>query len=466
MQGTILVIDGVSTNRILLKVQLADAYFDVVQAGCIKTLRQTLIKCRPDLVITALTLSDGTASDVKQILSGDDALRNVPVVAIDTQNTSKARLEALELGVDDVLTSPVDQLVLQARIRSLLRTRSDKEELRMQRDAAGAFEFPITDASHMGQVNEATVAVITESPHIGRVWCNGLAEHSPFQLRRHRMADIRGIMSEPVPDAIVIELNQETAGLGMRLIADLRARGATRQSILVAIPDRNHSEIAAEALDRGAHDVLQNGFDAQELALRLTAQLTQKMQDDRLRDSIRSELKAAVLDPMTGLHNRRYAKPFLDRVIHHARETGESFALMVADLDHFKRINDAFGHPTGDAVLVETAARLKALMRPSDLLARIGGEEFLLVLPGMSASEGAAAAAAFCAAVNEHAFKVYTVDQPIRMTISVGAVIGGRPRTQDMDAAALIAEADRALYAAKNSGRNRAALSPQSPVAA
>lgn len=466
MQGTILVIDGVSTNRIALKVQLTEAFFDIVQAADLKDMQQKLRVCTPDLVITALSLSDGTAADVKTALFREERLRNVPIIALDPQGCSTARLNALDAGVEDVVRHPVDDLVLQARIRSLLRARSAKEELRLQRDASGAMTYRPADEKSDLAISEATVALVTQSRILGRNWQKALESYAPFELQCHDLTDIRGLMSTPVPDAIVIELNAETAGLGLRLIADLRARAATRQSIIVALPDHATPEIAAEALDRGAHDVLQTGFDAAELAMRLRAQLVQKLQDDQLRASIRSELKAASSDMMTGLHNRRYAMPFLDRVLHNASESGESFALMVADLDHFKRINDIYGHPVGDAVLVETAARLKALVQPDELVARIGGEEFLFVLPGKTASDAARSAAAFCAAINERPFHVAGVDTPIKMTISVGAVIGNSPQLRSLDASELFAKADQALYAAKNSGRNRVQLSKPSPVAA
>ncbi len=466
MQGTVLVIDGVSTNRIALKVQLSEAYFDVVQIDTLSALGPVLAQKRPDLVITALSLPDGSASDVKRVLSASGAFETVPVLAIDAQDDMAARLAALSAGVQDVLLQPVDDMVLQARIRSLLRARSAKEELRQQRSAAGGFALPAGDCLPTGLLESATVALVTQSVSKAHCWSAALALHSQFKLRCHNMSDIRSIMTSPVPDAIVIELDEENPGLGLRLIADLRARAATRQSIIVALPESNAPELAAEALDRGAHDVLQSGFVAEELNMRLTTQLEQKLLEDQLRDSIRSELKAAVLDPMTGLYNRRYATPYLEQVLQHARDTGESFALMVADLDHFKRVNDAYGHPVGDAVLVETAARLSSLIGPKDLLARIGGEEFLFVLPGQNAPDAAASAANLCAAINERAFHIGGVEEPIKMTVSIGAVIATHRRALSMTAAELIAEADQALYAAKNAGRNQVSLKPNSPVAA
>ncbi|WP_027236876.1 diguanylate cyclase domain-containing protein [Leisingera caerulea] len=464
MQGTILVIDGVSTNRIMLKVQLAAAYYDVVQAGSTAEVLQAARQHRPDLVLTAMSLPDGTAAGVKRELAADETLADLPVIAISDWEGSKARLQALSEGIDDVLQQPVDDVILQARIRSLLRARSADEELNLQRDASHGFILPLSDRCCAEELRNATVALVAQDPRTAMAWRDRLSACLPYELRTHAISDIQGLMQAPVADAIIVELNEASAGPGLRLLADLRARAATRQTVVIAVPNPADPQIAAEALDRGAHDVLQTGFDVEELELRLTAQLQHKARKDRLRDSVRNGLRAAVLDPMTGLYNRRYAKPFLDRVAHSAAANGEKFAVMLADLDHFKRINDVYGHPAGDAVLIEAARRMQQVLGPADLLARVGGEEFMAVLPGASEAEAGVAAVALCNAINGTPFEVPGAAEPVQVTISIGAVMGGGG--QDGSAAALVEKADQALYNAKHAGRNQVTLSKECTVAA
>ncbi|UWQ61615.1 diguanylate cyclase [Leisingera caerulea] len=464
MQGTILVIDGVSTNRIMLKVQLAAAYYDVVQAGSVTEVLQAARQHRPDLVLTAMSMPDGTAADVKRELAADERLADLPVIAISDWEGHKARLQALAAGIDDVLQQPVDDVILQARIRSLLRARSADEELNLQRDASHGFILPLSDRCCAEELRDATVALVAQDPRNAMAWRDRLSACLPYELRTHAISDIQGLMQAPVADAIIVELNEASAGPGLRLLADLRARAATRQTVVIAVPNPADPQIAAEALDRGAHDVLQTGFDVEELELRLTAQLQHKARKDRLRDSVRNGLRAAVLDPMTGLYNRRYAKPFLDRVAHSAAANGEKFAVMLADLDHFKRINDVYGHPAGDAVLIEAARRMQQVLGPADLLARVGGEEFMAVLPGASEAEAGIAAVALCNAINGTPFEVPGAAEPVQVTISIGAVMGGGG--QDGSAAALVEKADQALYNAKHAGRNQVTLSKECTVAA
>lgn len=459
MQGTILVIDGVSTNRIMLKVQLAAAYYDVVQAGSVAEVLQAARQHRPDLVLTAMSLPDGTAADVKHQLAGDETLADLPVIAFSDCEDPAARLQALAAGIGDVLQQPVDDVFLQARIRSLLRTRSSDEELNLQRDASHGFILPLSDRSCAEDLRSASVALVAQDPRTAMAWRDRLTAKLPYALRTYAICDIQGLMQAPVADAIIIELNEASAGPGLRLLAELRARAATRQSVVIAVPNPADPHIAADALDRGAHDVLQTGFSVEELELRLTAQLQQKIRKDRLRDGVRNGLRAAVLDPMTGLYNRRYAKPFLDRVAQSAAEAGQKFAVMLADLDHFKRINDLYGHPAGDAVLIEAARRMQAVLRPADLLARVGGEEFMAVLPGATEAEASLAAIALCNAINSTPFQVPGAAEPVKVTISIGAVIGGSGT--GANTAALIEKADQALYNAKDAGRNQVTLSPE-----
>ncbi|WP_072506283.1 diguanylate cyclase domain-containing protein [Phaeobacter porticola] len=465
MQGTILIIDGVSTNRIMLKVQLSAAYYRVVQADSIADAAKTAQRCRPDLILTAMSLPDGEAADVKRALADDEQLAGIPMIAIDRENDSQRRLAALRAGIDDVLLQPLDDTILQARIRSLLRACSAQEELHLQRDGSHGFSMPASEAYLSAEMRSAMVALVTEYTATAVYWQAQLAPRVPYQLCNHQFGAVHPLMREPVPDAIVIELGRNTLAQGLRLLADLRARAATRKSVVIAVVHPADPAIAAEALDRGAHDVLQTGFDAAELALRIETQLRNKARIEQLRDSVRNGLRAAVEDPMTGLFNRRYAKPFLERVARTSAKTGESFAVMLADLDHFKKINDRYGHPVGDAVLIEAAKRLQTALRPVDLLARIGGEEFMIVMPAVGQAMTEAAASDLCNRINSTPFHIPGVDTPIYVTISIGAAIGGcarqtpaDPRDTDSAINALITDADRALYSAKHAGRNQISL--------
>ena len=175
--------------------------------------------------------------------------------------------------------------------------------------------------------------------------------------------------------------------------------------------------------------------------------------------TVRNGLEAAVSDPLTGLHNRRYAMPHLDRIARHVKKTGTPFAVLIADMDNFKRINDAYGHATGDAVLVEMSKRLRENLRAIDLIARIGGEEFLVVLPDTPLRNARNAARRLCKLVGETPFEISGGLKSIKATISIGLAIGGAACSDVKTAQQLLEEADKALYDAKMRGRNCVILS-------
>lgn len=160
----------------------------------------------------------------------------------------------------------------------------------------------------------------------------------------------------------------------------------------------------------------------------------------------------ANVDGLTGLFNRRWMNEFFKRQITRALKDNKPMALLLADLDHFKRINDAYGHMVGDEVLFAVASILARQIRPSDLIARFGGEEFAIILPDTSAKEARQIAERIRAAIDTTRIKIDSESsQEIHVTLSIGAaslMLGDEINN-------LLTRADQALYRAKEKGRNR-----------
>lgn len=459
MAGTILVIDGVATNRIMLKTRLVTAFYDVIQLNTLAGLDQVMAHTRPDLILTATTLPDGNAATLRAQLRRQEQTASIPVIAIAPVGDAGARMAALASGIDDVLSQPLDDTYLLARIRNLIRARQAEDELRPRDGTSRALGFadPTPGFARPSEITLICADKVTSRRRVSQFRAR-VKDH----VKGYSRNELNLALSQvPSADVIVLDLTAGIQETGLRILAELRARGATRHAALIVACPAESPSLAADALDMGADDVMPMGFCIDELTLRLAAQLRRKRRSDRLRDTVRYGLRAAVTDPMTGLYNRRYAMPFLEMVIRQSRETGLGFAVMLADLDHFKSVNDQFGHAAGDAVLVETARRLAAGMRPGDLLARVGGEEFLMILTGINSDDARNAAQSFCRRIGGRPIDVGHGVPGISTTISIGLACGPSDQSDDHSetASQMISMADEALYAAKDAGRNQVTLS-------
>lgn len=451
MAGKILIVDDIPTNRIVLKVKLAEARYGSIQAATGAEAIALAQSEQPDLVLLDVMLPDMGGIAVCRALKADPATRDIPVVVVTALRADAGRIEALEAGAEEVFSKPVDDLVLLARIRNVLRAREAQRELGL-RDLT-CRELGLAEAS-AGFATEPRVALVASRDGMARHWERML---SPLFAGRVTVVDPHAALGTsdrmPAPDVFVIPADISGNGDGLRLMSELRSRAATRFSaICIALPAEAR-ETAAMALDLGANDLIETHCGALEMAHRIRTQVARKRQSDRLRTSVEDGLRLAMTDPLTGLHNRRYALPHLARIAAHARETHRDFAVMVLDLDRFKSVNDTHGHAAGDRVLVEVAARFRSNLRAVDLVARMGGEEFLVALPDTSL-ENARIAAERLRRVIEECPVTLDDGQCISVTLSIGLALGSTLAAPGEKVDALIGRADAALMQAKAEGRN------------
>jgi diguanylate cyclase (GGDEF)-like protein len=212
-------------------------------------------------------------------------------------------------------------------------------------------------------------------------------------------------------------------------------------------------------IDLGTADEISSVLDeAQETLLMVSIGTSRQVDSarraiDTLEENARALKEESQRDPLTGLHNRVGLDAFITSELQQAARTGKPLTLIMADVDHFKKVNDGYGHPAGDKVLAAVAACLKARLRPRDLVARYGGEEFVLVLPETDAA-GALVVAERIRTNVETAILQVNPTQTLRVTISLGYATSTSQKAF-ATRQELVEAADRALYAAKRDGRNR-----------
>jgi diguanylate cyclase (GGDEF)-like protein len=243
---------------------------------------------------------------------------------------------------------------------------------------------------------------------------------------------------------------------GVEICARVRARGGLRPPYLILLTALDDKESVVRGLDAGADDYLSKPYDPAELRARLEVGKRILDLNDRLLEAQRVAAEQARTDALTGILNRGALYRALEDEIARAGREVSALGVGMMDIDHFKRVNDVCGHAAGDAVLCDVVERSRSVLRPYDTFGRVGGEEFVLIAPGVDGpglrevlERVRRAVAVAPLTFGEHAFAV---------TVSLGGALWSGE-----DGDALLARADDALYCAKAAGRDAVVLDGDTP---
>jgi len=456
MSGRILIVDDIPASRMTLKTKLEQAYYDVLTAGSGQEAVTCAISEQPDMILLDVSLSDMSGYAACGLLKSQLETEHIPVIMLTGEEPSEQRILGVDFGADDFLSKPIEDQALFARLRNLMRMKIMFDELRL-RDATsrelGLNNFIVP--SETGARPASTVLMIGDDTASAREWLSTLRENlniKPCLVTSEKEA--LSLSASIEPELFIVHNRFQEHDGGLRLISALRSNPRTRQSAFVFIADDGDIQSAATALDLGATDYVMAPVDSNELVARVRAQIKRKRTTDRLRSNVIDGLKMAVIDPLTGLYNRRYATQHIQNMIARSgqNDAKESVAVMMLDLDNFKQVNDAHGHDAGDHVLREFALRLQENVRGVDLVARLGGEEFCVAMPDTGLETAAMAAERVRTAIGQTPFRLPETGEEIAVTVSVGVAVSSET-TLTVDEA--LKRADLALFASKHKGRNR-----------
>jgi two-component system, cell cycle response regulator len=241
---------------------------------------------------------------------------------------------------------------------------------------------------------------------------------------------------------------------GLEICRRVRARSSQPYVYIMLLTANDKVGNLVEGLESGADDYLTKPFHPQELRARLRVGLRMLDLESRLVEARESLRFKASHDSLTTIWNRGAIIEMLERELSRARRNGSSVGILLADIDHFKRVNDTRGHLVGDEVLRAVTGRLKGEVRSYDSVGRYGGEEFLILLPGCDNPKLTAKAERLVKVVERSS--IGTSTGTVAVTISIGGIASGDCPHADVNK--LLLAADTALYRAKVSGRNRSEM--------
>ncbi|SNY57076.1 response regulator receiver modulated diguanylate cyclase [Pseudooceanicola antarcticus] len=461
MPGRILIVDDNVTRRISLAARLSGAFYEIQVACTALEALELLDHWQPGMILIADELESMPTGRLLRRLRVDARAAEVTLLVVTAPGAHLGRSGLLTAGADDVIARNEPQEVFRARMRAQQRAREVMNTLKLR---GNDLRLPGLSESRARFPGVARASFIAPDAATARDWRRAFEGLPGFRLEFLDMGELREGSGRAAPPGqpdrsglLVLGLAPDNEGRGLRLLAEMTNRSdRLEQEILVLAPGAS-PYTQAQAYDIGAGAVMPGPFDAAEIAARMRLLQARLARRRALRRALAESLRASVTDPLTGLHNRRFALPRLAQISQAAAMRGEGFAVLVADLDHFKAVNDRYGHGTGDIVLQWVAQILRRNLRNEDVLARIGGEEFLAILPGVGPEAARQIAGGLCTRLREAPLELPELEAPLPLTISVGLTTGGAGRRCPEE---LIADADRALYAAKRAGRDQVVCHP------
>ena len=450
MTARILVVDDIAANVRLLEARLTAEYFIVETATSGQMALDMVARAPFDLVLLDVMMPGLDGFEVCRRIRANPQTAQLPVIMITALDQTSDRVRGLEAGADDFLTKPVSDVQLITRVKSLVRLKLLSDELTLRANQGGTgLDLPLGYAELTAAAPPRVLLVDDRRSSYERIAMT-LATEATVELETSAQeATFRA--AEGNYDLVLVNLSLAEFD-ALRLCSLLRSIERTRTLPILLITEPDEMARLERGLDLGVNDYLIRPVDRQELLARARTQIRRKRYTDRLRDTVQQTLELAVIDALTGLHNRRYLDGHLANAIERALTRSTDLALLILDIDFFKKINDSHGHDAGDAVLREFSQRVARNLRSVDLACRYGGEEFVIIMPETDRQLALLVAERLRSKIADEPFAIQGGVRFIDVTVSIGLACLESPAD---NAATLLKRADDALYRAKAQGRNR-----------
>lgn len=444
MPGRILIVESETNTRISLKSLLAAEYFDVVCHHDAKAISSSILKFKPDIILIGTLQNSIEGYDLCRQLKLNAHSAHLPIVICASSPQSVDWTKALTNLVDDIRIYPQEKRNLVSRLRHLYRQKVELDTLKTHAHSLQQFGF-----------NDITVETPTtrlKKPKIAFVQSGNIVPELTFKETFCDVNFVPNIDLDHAIDASTDLIILPESALQHRQLAHLDARSATRNIPKMCLIDKPRPNKVNRLYELGANECLPSDCVVDHIQTRAQSLITFENYKKGLRKLLNERVKESCIDPLTGIYNRRHAQRYLTNCFNVGSQENRNLVIMMLDIDKFKSINDTLGHIGGDEILKDLTQRMSKNLRRVDLLARVGGEEFMIVIPDASLDWAHSIAERLRLTIEETPFNLQNGKISQKVTVSIGIAIKTPSHETATD---LINSADQALYQAKTKGRNQ-----------
>ena len=379
--------------------------------------KRIIDEMRDDLFLSILdlTLPDARDAEVVEFANAEQ----IPSIVFTGSFDDKTRAKILDLDVIDYVT----------------------------KDAPGSVDYLVSIVQRIYRNRRLTALVVDDSRTARKLISKYLQQYQLKVLEAESGAAALEILNENDTPAgndlrlVITDFHMPEMD-GGELIRSIRKRWPKNELSIIGLSGNDDSHLSARFIKMGANDFLTKPFLPEEFFCRIT-------QDLDMNDQIKALRHAATRDYLTGMYNRRFFFDVATPIFENAKRREADLMVAMIDIDHFKLVNDTYGHDVGDEVLKAVALTLNETTRDTDIIARFGGEEFCLIAPEMAPKSMAGHLEKFRNEISKLSF----VEGALSITASIGAT---NNHTDNLDL--MIAQADQRLYEAKETGRNKVVI--------
>ena len=449
MTTRILIVDDVPFNINLLKKKLQKEYYKIYTASNGKEAIEKAKTCNPDIILMdiMMPLMDGFAAT--KILKSSIDTMNIPVIMLTALDAKEDKVTGLLCGADDFLTKPFNNSALLVRIRSLLRLKTTMDELidrgRIGKMLGANLDYQVVEDDFK---NSKTLLITQNQPQSRFISDKFTTSGATLNTCDNANLAVEQALNNKY-DLIIADTQLMDTDV-LSLCFQIKRENQLRYIPIILIIDEHDEETLLKSLENGINDYILFPIDINELFARALSQIKRYKYQEKLRKRYFTSLSESIIDPLTNLYNRRYLNTYVKALIEKAKKEYKPFSLLMLDLDYFKNINDKFGHLAGDQVLQSVSRIMLSSIRATDLCARIGGEEFVIIMSKTDFKDALIVAKRI---KNKIKNNVLTLNdgQNITCTVSIGLDFF---RKSDNSLKTILERADKNLLKAKRNGRD------------